>query len=147
MRKFFMLIAWECHYELGLKVMGKHDSFPSVGMLAQSKELALRRGVWFRSLDRVERAIVDLTLQCVDCVKSVMLAKLLTAIMGKLEFAMESTIERLVRTIGVSLAGKISCVAAGWGNVSAKRWASDLSFANFLVAMHLSNSFERRVRG
>ena len=117
----------------GLTVIGKHDSFPSVGVLAQAKKLALRRGVWFRTLNRVERAIIDLTVQCVDCIKSGKLAKLLTAIMDKLQSAMESIVERLVRTIGIPLAEKISCIAVGWGNVSAKRWASDLSFAVFLA--------------
>lgn len=120
----------------GLTVIGKHDSFPSVGVLAQAKKLALRSGVWFRTLNRVERAIIDLTLQCVDCIKSGKLAKLLTAIMDKLQFAMESIVDRLVRTIGAPLAEKISCIAAGLGNVSAKSWASDLSFAVFLAITH-----------
>ena len=113
----------------------------SVGMLAQAKKLALRRGVWFKTLNRVERGIIDLTVQCIDNIKSTKLAKLLTAIMDKLHFAMEGTFDRLVRTIGFPFAEKISCLAAGWGNVSAKNWATDLSFAAFLVAMHTSNDF------
>jgi hypothetical protein len=104
-------------------------------MLVQAKRVALRRHVWFRSLSLVERGIVDLTVQCVDRIRSGKLAKLLTAIMDKLQSAMESMVERLVRTIGVPLAEKISRLAAGWGNVSAKSWASDLSFAVFLVVM------------
>ena len=110
------------------------SSFPSVRMLSQTRKLALRRGVWFRALNRVERAITDLTLQCVDTIKSGKLAKLLTAIMDKLQSAMESIIDRLVRTIGVSLAQKVSRTAVGWGNQSAKSWASDLSFAAYLAA-------------
>jgi hypothetical protein len=106
---------------------------PSVRMLAQARKFALRRGVWFRALNRVERAIIDLTLQCVDTIKSGKLAKLLTAIMDKLQSTMESIVDRLVRTIGVALAEKISCTAVGWGNVSAKSWASDWSFAVFLA--------------
>lgn len=105
---------------------------PSIRALAQARKFALRRGVWFRVLNRVERALTDLTLKCVDFIKSGKLAKLLTAIMDKLQSASESIIEKLVRTIGVSLAEKISCTAVGWGNVSAKSWASDLSFASFL---------------
>ena len=123
------------------------NSFPSVERLAEAKKLALRRRVWFRVLDRVECGLIDLTVKCVVCIKSGALAKLVTAIMGKLQSAMENTVERLVRTIGVSLAGKISRVAVGWGNVSAKRWASDLSFASFLVAMHAGNGFGRRLSG
>ena len=108
----------------------------SVGVLAKVKQFALRRGVWFRTLSRVERGILDLTVQCVDSIKSGKLAKLLAAIIEKLRSAMESIVDRLVRTIGVPLAGKISRLAAGWGNVSAKKWASDLSFAVFLVISH-----------
>lgn len=114
---------------------------PSVGMLTQAKKLALRRGVWFKTLNRIERAIIDLTVQCVDSIKSGKLAKMLTAIIDKLQSAMESIVDKLVRTIGVPLAEKISCVAAGWGNVSAKSWTSDLSFAAFLAMMHTSNNF------
>jgi hypothetical protein len=82
--------------------------------------------------------------QCVDKIKSRKLAKLLTAIMGKLRSALESTVERLVRAIGIPLAEKNSCMAVGWGNVSAKSWASDLSFAAFLVAIHMRNGFGQR---
>ena len=123
------------------------NSFPSVLRLAEAKNLALRRRVWFRVLDRVERGIIDLTVKCVVCIKSEKLAKLVTAIMSKLQSAIENKVERLVRTIGVSLAGKISRVAVGWGNVSAKRWASDVSFASFLVAMHTGNCFGQRLSG
>ena len=109
---------------------------PSVGVLVEAKKLALRRGVWFRALDRVERGIIDLTVRYVVCIKSVKLAKLVSAIIGKLQSAMESMVERLVRTIGLPLVEKISGIAAGWGNVSAKGWASDLSFAAFLALTH-----------
>jgi hypothetical protein len=119
----------------------------SVSMLADAKKHALRRRVWFRVLNRVERATIDLTVQFVDSIKSVKLAKMLTAIVDKLQSAIESTIDRLVRTIGVHLAGKISCVAAGWGNVSAKSWASDLSFAAFLATMHTSNGLRQHRSG
>ena len=133
--------------DVGLSAKMNLSSFLSVGRLAEARKLALRRRVWFKVLDRVERGIIDLTVKCVVCIKSGKLAKLVTAIMGKLQSAMESTGERLVRTIGVSLAGKLSGVAVGWGNVSAKGWASDLSFVAFLVAMHVGNGFGRRLSG
>jgi hypothetical protein len=120
---------------------------PFVGMLTQVKKLALRRGVWFKTLNRVERGIIDLTVQCIDNVKSTKLAKMLTAITDKLRFAMEGTFDRLVRTIGFPFAEKISCTAVGWGNVSAKKWATDLSFAAFLVAMHTSHDFMHHRNG
>ena len=126
---------------------GKQNCFPTVTILSLTKKLALRQKVWYRILSRVERAIIDLTLKYVDDIKSVKLAKLLTAIIDKLQSATEGTIDRLVRTIGIPLAEKISGLAAGWGNVSAKDWASDRSFAAFLAIMLASNGFKPNLCG
>ena len=104
-----------------------------VNNLTNIKKVALRRGIWFRSLSRVERGIIDLTVRYVDNVKSSKLAKVLTAIMNKLESAMENKVDRLVRVVGLPLARKISVIAVGWGNHLASLWADDLSFAKFLV--------------
>lgn len=106
---------------------------PSVEVLIQAKKLALRRGVWFKVLSRVERGVMDLTVKCVDSVKSRRLAKLLTAIMCKLESAVESVVDSLVRTVGLPLARRISSIAVGWGNRFASLWGSDGCFARFLV--------------
>jgi hypothetical protein len=112
---------------------GEQNSSLSVGTLAEAKKLALRRGVWFRLLNRVERGIIDLTVRYVECIKSVVLAKVVTAIMEKLQSAMESVVDRLVRTVGLPLAQKISDIAVSWGNHLASMWANDLAFARFLV--------------
>jgi hypothetical protein len=117
----------------GLTVKRELAGSPSVGMLAQAKKLALRRGVWFKTLNRVERGAIDLTVKYVDSVKSQKLAKLLTAIISKLQSAMESVVDKLVRTIGLPLARKISNIAVSWGNRLASVWACDRSFARFLV--------------
>jgi hypothetical protein len=111
----------------------KLNTFPSVNILFQTKKLALRRGIWFKILNRVERGIIDLTVKCVDDIRSVRLAKLVTAIIDKLHSALESTVDRLVRTIGLPLARKISNIANKWGNHLASLWANDLEFARFLV--------------
>jgi hypothetical protein len=111
---------------------GEQDSPPSVGTLAEAKKLALRRGVWFR-LNRVERGIIDLTVRYVDCIKSGVLAKVVAVIMEKLQSSMESIVDRLVRTVGLPLARKISDIAVSWGNRLASMWADDVAFARFLV--------------
>jgi diacylglycerol kinase len=56
-----------------------------------------------------------------------------TAIMEKLQSAIESIVDRLVRTVGLPLAQKISDIAVSWGNRLASMWANDLAFARFLV--------------
>jgi hypothetical protein len=112
---------------------GVNGDVLSVGRLADAKKAAFRRGVWFRVLSRVERGVVDLTMRYVDDIKSAMLAKVLTAILDKLQLAMESMVDRLVRTVGVSLAQKMSGLAVGWGNCSASAWALDRGFARYLA--------------
>ena len=109
------------------------SSSPSVGMLVEVKKLALRRRVWFTSLSRVERGVIDLTVKCVDVIKSGKLAKVVTAIIDKLQSAMESTVDRLVRAVGLPLTRKISSIAVSWGNRLAVMWADDLKFARYLA--------------
>jgi len=107
----------------------------SIRRLSEFKKTALRRGVWFRSLNRVERGIIDLTVRYVDNIKSAKLAKVLTAILVKLQTTTESMIDKLVRTIGLPLTRKISNIAVGWGNHLASLWANDSAFARFLVVI------------
>ena len=105
----------------------------SVGAIADAKKLALKRKVWFRSLNRVERGILDLTVRYVDNIRSSKLAKVVTAILEKLRMTIESLADKLVRTVGLSLARKISIIAVSWGNRSAFGWAEDRSFAKYLA--------------
>jgi hypothetical protein len=105
----------------------------SVGRLADAKKAALRRGVWFRSLSRVERGIIDLTIRYVDRIKSTKLAMVVTAIMEKLQVTLESMADKLVRTVGLSLARKIGKIAISWGNLSAFMWVADRAFARYLA--------------
>jgi hypothetical protein len=112
----------------------------SVGFISVIKKCALRRGIWFRALSRVERGVLDLTTRYVDCIRSTQLAKVVTAILEKLKLATESVVDRLVRTVGFSLAQKISVVAVGLGNRSAILWAVDGEFARYLAVAHLNSS-------
>jgi hypothetical protein len=112
----------------------------SVGFISVIKKCALRRGIWFRALSRIERGVLDLTARYVDCIRSTQLAKVVTAILEKLKLATESVVDRLVRTVGLSLAQKISVVAVGLGNRLAIRWAVDGEFARYLAVAHLNSS-------
>lgn len=110
----------------------------SVGRLVEAKRVALRRGVWFRALNRVERSVLDLTVRCVDKIRSAMLAKVVTAILIKLKLAMESAVERMVRVVGRSLALKVSSIALSWGNRSAAEWVEDSAFARYLAITQMN---------
>jgi hypothetical protein len=112
----------------------------SVGQVFEARKSALRHGLWFRALNRLERGAVDLTIKYVDDIKSTKLAKMLMAILEKLQLAAESVVDRMVRSFGFVQARKISLFALGWGNVGALVWAEDRGFARYLAVMHLNAS-------
>ena len=110
----------------------------SVNQIVTFKKAALRRNVWFRALSRVERGILDLTVRCVASIKSTKLASLVMAILNKLKLASESLVDRLVRTVGFSLARKLSDLAQSWGNRLASSWVGDVGFARCLGVMQFN---------
>jgi len=109
------------------------DPSISISCLAKIKRTALRRGIWFKTLNHLERSLIDLTTKYVDNIKSAKLANVLTAIIQKLSQHLENTLQRLVRTIGLPLAKKISEIAIRLGNISANSWAEDIFFAKYLA--------------
>jgi len=100
---------------------------------------AIRRGVWFRGLSRVDRALVNLTIEVVDGVRSFTLARALLSVVKKLEDAFESRVLRVLKEVGFPLARKLSLFAQKWGNHLAQNWMRDVSFAKFLAVMHINN--------
>ena len=104
-------------------------------LLTNLKVKAVRSGVWFRALNRIDRVLVDLTIKVVENICSSFLAKRIFAVMAKLEGFSGGSVLSQLRAVGRLLAEKISLIAQKWGNVSAKSWASDLSFSFFLAAM------------
>lgn len=101
--------------------------------LARLRLKAIRRGVWFRVLKDRERRLLELTLDVVEKIRSLLLAKLVSHIVGKLLNALEGEVSRLVRTVGRPLAQKLSEIAQGWGNKSARLWAVDPRFIRYLA--------------
>ncbi len=100
-------------------------------VLVALRTRALRRGVWFRVLSRIERGLVDLTIRWVDRVRSGRLARVLLEILEKLVLALEP---RMVRAMGSGrvLALRLSEMAVAWGSMSAYRWRFDESFQKAL---------------
>jgi len=104
----------------------------AIGVL---KRKALRRGLWFRTLNSAERAIVDLCLkvkQGMD-VKSPRLLRVLMEIAKKIIRALKSPsrVEAWIR--GFKAALMLSRIAVSWGYEKAKEWARDLNFITFLA--------------
>ena len=96
--------------------------------LSLIRRKAVRMGVWFRVLTRAERGLVDLTIRCIDKVKSVRLAFALAKTLGKLLNGVRSSFLRRLEQLGRPLAEKISEAAVSWGNTEAVRWRYDISF-------------------
>jgi len=110
----------------------------SVGRLVKERRRALRKRVWFKALSRDERSIVSLTIRCVDWVQSAVLARIVMAILIKLKAAMESPVKRMVRTLGRSMAQRVSRIAQAWGNKCASQWAWDPGFIQYLAVMKMN---------
>ena len=113
-------------------------SFLNKAQLMKWKLKAMRAGVWFRVLPRIDRVLIDLTIKVASNVRSTTLAKNILSIKRKLEGYLESSLLRAFREVGLPLAQKLSLVAQKWGHKLAERWASDSSFVKFLAVMHIN---------
>jgi len=100
--------------------------------LVKIKTRALRKGVWFKALSRIERSIVDLTIRCVERVRSDVLMKTVVAILDKLLETLEEDYLNRVERLGREIAEKICEIAWRWGNPHAWTWKYDLRFVKFL---------------
>ena len=109
-----------------------------ISELVKIRRKALRRRAWYKILDRAERAIVSLTIRCVERIRSPKLAEIVTAIATKLKDAMTSQVEKLKKTVGRSLAQNLAKIVLAWGHSSAKRWVKDQGFIQYLVIMHIN---------
>jgi len=107
--------------------------------LARLRLKAVRRGVWFRDLKQGERKLLSLTIRVVQRVRSFILAKLVSRIVDKLCEALESRVFRLMKTKGRGLAEKLSRIGQVWGNKSARSWAADQGFIQYLTVNNLSS--------
>lgn len=100
---------------------------------------AMRRGVWYRALNRIDRVLVDLTIKVTKtAVKSASLLNQLRSVTTKIENLLENKLSRETRTYGLPQARKLACIAQNWGNKNARAWSSDYAFAQFLAAINLN---------
>jgi hypothetical protein len=119
--------------------VAKAPTIPSniitTNQLSKLKLKAIRAGVWFKALPRLDRVLVDLTIKVADSIRSSLLAKSIFEVVTKLEHLFEGKFIRLARTVGQKLAEKVSLIAQAWGNLAAKSWSTDHSFAVYLAVM------------
>jgi hypothetical protein len=103
--------------------------------LTEVRRKALRRGVWYGALDRVERGILSLAAQVVERVESVVLGVELVKIIGKLNEAMRSGFVRHMRSFGVMRAREIRNQAVCFGYGGARWWLWDQGFVRYLTVI------------
>jgi hypothetical protein len=106
--------------------------------LVLKRQKAMRKHVWFKVLNQSERAIFNLTIQCVEHIKSLKLAKIMTAIVEKLTYSMTGKVESLSENIGRPLAQRLSSLAFSWGNHEALEWAEDILFIRYLTIVKMN---------
>ena len=100
--------------------------------LIKARVRAVRQKVWFKALSRVERSILDLTIRCVEKVRSRILAKIVSNILAKILKTLEPSFLEAAMRIGREIADEVCGIAEKLGNVHASRWKYDLGFVRFL---------------
>jgi hypothetical protein len=121
-------------------VQEKASSFMEKVNLSKLRLRAMRRGVWYRALNRIDRVLVDLTIKVTKTsIKSRSLLTQLLSVTTKLEAVLENKLSKTARDYGLPQAGKLSIIAQSWGNKAAQSWSSDSDFAKFL-AVHKLNA-------
>ncbi|MFB3889439.1 MAG: hypothetical protein ACE14S_08100 [Candidatus Bathyarchaeia archaeon] len=106
--------------------------------LQKLKTKAMRSGVWFKALQRIDRALVDLTIRVGTNVRSVTLANSLLTITQKLHELLETRLSRAIKHTGLPTAKTLSAIAKAWGNRTAHAWATDMGFVRYLAIMRLN---------
>ena len=108
------------------------------GELSRLRTRAMRSGVWFRALSRIDRVLLELTMKVARSVRSSNLARCILTVASKLESALESKVARFFREFGHAIAYKLCVVAMRWGNKYAVDWMKDLGFARYWAVMKLN---------
>jgi hypothetical protein len=112
-----------------------NSGFLEKAQLQKLKLRAIRAGVWFKALPRIDRVLVDVTIKVASAVRSFTLATKILTVIQKLESVMESKFRRAVKEVGFPIARRLSLIAQKWGNQSARKWESDEGFARYLAAL------------
>ena len=113
-------------------------NFMEKTQLMKLRKKAMRAGVWFRTLPRIDRVLVDLTIRVADIIRSPHLARCILAITGKLENILENKLKRAIREFGLPIAHRLSKFAQQWGSRTAGNWLDDSGFACYWAVMKLN---------
>jgi hypothetical protein len=99
---------------------------------------AMRRRVWYRCLDGVDRGIFYLVTRVVDRIESEVLGVVVVRMVRKLRDALKSEFARLMESDGFRMARDAAERAVEWGSGVAGEWARDLGYVRYLTALKLN---------
>jgi hypothetical protein len=108
-------------------------------ILREVRYNALRKRIWYKVLDGIERGIVNLTISIIDHVKSFTLAKEIIKILNKLSEASKNVFTKHFEIFGLSKVKELVEIAVGFGNTSAFKWISDETYAKLLTVNDINN--------
>ena len=114
--------------------------------LRKIKIKAKRAGVWFKALQQIDRVLIDLTINVTATICSQLLISRILSVVRKLECAIQCTFMKTVRDIGYRIAYRLVLLAESWGNINAKTWISDGSFATYLTVMKINGNKKQIMR-
>jgi hypothetical protein len=100
--------------------------------LMKIKARALRHRVWFKTLSRAERAIIDLTIKCVERIRSHILTRVISKIFDKILKTLKNSFLETADKVGRETVERLCRIAGKWGNRTASGWKLDLGFIRFL---------------
>lgn len=103
--------------------------------LEDVRKKALRRGVWYTTLDNIERGIIFLTSRIVDQVRSSALGIEIVKILAKLKDALKSRFVRRMEEYGFRRVRILAAQAGEWGYNAAETWSSDLGFVRYVTLL------------
>ena len=111
----------------------------SRSFLVEVRKKALRTKVWWKALDRIDRAVIDLTIRVVDEVRSKDLGIEIVKILKKISDSLKSSFVRLMESYGLERARKLSEQALFWGYKEAENWKYNFGFVKYLTVIETNN--------
>ena len=100
-------------------------------LLIRIKHKAIRLKIWYK-LNNIERTIIDLTIKCVDKIKSKELKNVILKILNKIKEIFENDFLNKIYENGLKEIIKIIKIAYSWGNKNSLNWIKDKSFIFYL---------------
>jgi hypothetical protein len=108
-------------------------------ILIEVRYNALRKRIWYKVIDGIERGIINLTISIVDNVKSHTLEKEIIKILNKLKEASKNIFSTHYEIFGLNKVKELVEIAMSFGNTSALKWINDETYAKLVTVNDINN--------